>query len=130
MTDPIDPIVGNAAPESSPVPEPAPEPLASTDVPAPELQSAPVLFPVAGPGGWVTLAVAGLGFVLLLARGFLLGCTMLGGALLLGAVLRSLLPPRLAGMLVVRSRLTDVATLALLGTAIIVLAHLVPTPTR
>lgn len=54
------------------------------------------------------------------AGGVLLGCT-----LLLGGVLRMVLTDRVAGLLVVRSRIFDVLLMFTLGSAIILLAVLV-----
>jgi len=54
------------------------------------------------------------------------GLFVLACAPLLGALLRLVLPPRQAGMLVVRSRGVDVALLAGLGIAVLVLTVVVP----
>ncbi|WP_241251787.1 DUF3017 domain-containing protein [Candidatus Protofrankia californiensis] len=56
------------------------------------------------------------------------GLLGLGMALLAGAVLRLVLPTRRVGLLVVRGRVFDVATLAVLGTMIIVVTLAVPVP--
>ncbi|GAC1326202.1 MAG: hypothetical protein NVSMB13_10690 [Mycobacteriales bacterium] len=55
------------------------------------------------------------------------GLFVVAAAPLLGALLRLVLPPRQAGMLVVRSRGVDVALLAGLGLAVLVLTVVVPT---
>lgn len=54
------------------------------------------------------------------------GAIFVGIAAVLGAILRSVLPDHLAGLLVVRRRFIDVVVLALLGVAIIVMATQVP----
>lgn len=54
------------------------------------------------------------------------GLYLVGLALLVGALLRLLLPTRRAGLLVVRGRRTDIAVLTALGTAVLVLARVVP----
>jgi Protein of unknown function (DUF3017) len=53
------------------------------------------------------------------------GLILLGGALLLGSVLRFVLPAARAGLLAVRRRGVDVVTMALLGLVLVLLA-LVP----
>ena len=54
------------------------------------------------------------------------GLFLVAGALVLGALLRLVLPEREAGLLVVRSRALDVVALGLLGVGIGVLAAVVP----
>lgn len=54
------------------------------------------------------------------------GLYVVGLALLLGAGLRSSLPERASGLLVVRSRGLDAAVLLALGTGVLVLANSVP----
>jgi hypothetical protein len=86
--------------------------------------------------GWVRrewaitleLTVAAVGLVIIGDRRFRPGCVVLGSALLLGAVLRAVLPERAVGMLHLRSRLVDVITMAVLGILTIVLALVVPQP--
>ena len=71
---------------------------------------------------WPLLAVLGgvaLGLALTAADVFRVGLMLVGASLLLGAVLRWLLPE--VGMLAVRSRFTDLITYAVPGTAIVVL---------
>jgi hypothetical protein len=71
---------------------------------------------------WPLLAVVigvALGLVITAAGGFRVGLIMVGGSLLLGALLRWLLPE--VGMLAVRSRFTDLITYSVLGAAIVVL---------
>src|SRR6478672_9684624 len=84
--------------------------------------------------GWVRrewpitleLVVAAVGLIVIGDRRFRPGCVILGSALLLGAILRALLPERAVGMLRLRSRLIDVITMGVLGTLTIVLALVVP----
>lgn len=54
------------------------------------------------------------------------GTVALGGALLLAALLRLVLPTRDAGLLAVRSRVLDVLASGGLGAAVVVLAVIVP----
>jgi DUF3017 family protein len=70
---------------------------------------------------WPLLAVLGITLAGLLATlgSFRIGLLIVGCALLAGAVLRGWLPA--VGMLAVRSRLTDVLTYGILGTAIVLL---------
>ncbi|MFJ8785550.1 DUF3017 domain-containing protein [Streptomyces sp. NPDC102476] len=90
---------------------------APRDAPAPARQW-PVL---------AVLATVGLGLLLTAVDRFRYGTLLIGVALLAGAVLRWLLPD--VGMLAVRSRFTDIATYAVLGTAIVLLAMMVqPNP--
>jgi len=49
-----------------------------------------------------------------------------GGTLLLAAVTRLVLPPRYAGLLASRGRALDVATYAVLGAAVLVVAATLP----
>ncbi len=80
---------------------------------------------------WPLLVVV-IGVVLGLAIAFVsedswrLGCLVVGSALGIGAVERLALPAADAGLLRVRSKLFDIAFLALSGAAIIVLAISVP----
>ena len=54
------------------------------------------------------------------------GCLVVGGALVLGALLRLVLTTRRAGLLRVRSKAFDVGVLLLAGGAILVLSVIVP----
>ncbi|WP_405012970.1 DUF3017 domain-containing protein [Kitasatospora sp. NBC_01539] len=67
----------------------------------------------------LVLAVAGLGVAVTWFGDFKVGLLVLGGSLLLAAVLRLALPE--VGMLAVRSRFTDVGVLAFLGGAVVLL---------
>jgi hypothetical protein len=64
----------------------------------------------------VVLAIAGVGLGFVFADGdYERGTVLFAAAICLAAVLRAVLPDRWAGLLRVRSRWTDVATLAILG---------------
>jgi hypothetical protein len=87
-------------------------------------------------GGWVgrqwpLLSVLGGGVFGLAAVAlghFRTGCLALGFSVLLAALARLVLPARRVGLLVVRSRAFDVLVLSVMGSAIVVLAVIVPTP--
>ncbi|MFD9125327.1 DUF3017 domain-containing protein [Kitasatospora sp. NPDC059571] len=73
----------------------------------------------------LVLALAGLGIAITWFGDFKYGLLLVGGSLLLAAVLRLTVPE--VGMLAVRSRFTDVGVLAFLG-GVIVLLTLVAQP--
>ncbi len=56
------------------------------------------------------------------------GCVVLGAAMALAAVLRAVLPARVAGLLVVRSRVFDIVTTASLAVVLVALSVVVPPP--
>ena len=65
--------------------------------------------------------------LLVTSRGyFRIGSVVVGGGVLLGALLRALLPERRAGLLVVRHRVLDVALMTGMAVGVIVLAIVVP----
>ena len=75
---------------------------------------------------WPILAVlglVGLGLLLTALDVFRYGTLLIGVALVIGAVLRWVLPD--VGMLAVRSRFTDIVTYGVLGLAIVLLALMV-----
>lgn len=74
----------------------------------------------------LVLAVVGVGMVLAELHHWRRGSFVIGGAMLLAAFLRAVLPDRLAGLLVVRSKWLDLIAMISLGVAICVLALLVP----
>lgn len=76
------------------------------------------------------VAVAGivLGLLVNLLNGWRVGAIVVGVSVLLAGGLRLFLPVRVLGLLVVRSRPVDVAVLVGAGTAITVLAAIVPPP--
>ncbi|KQT94168.1 hypothetical protein ASG49_04465 [Marmoricola sp. Leaf446] len=81
-------------------------------------------------GGLVYLlvvAAAGVGLLVVALGPWRRGVTLIGVALLVGAVMRTLLPENEAGMLRVRrSRWIDLVMLAGVGAALIVLAVVIP----
>lgn len=81
------------------------------------------------PGGVVYLLVLGatlVGLILVVADRWRTGFIVMGGAMVLGAAMRMLLSPDAAGMLGLRRKLVDVATMAVLGGGLIVLATVIP----
>jgi hypothetical protein len=78
-------------------------------------------FPVYAPLTLVLL-IAGAGMVRTLTQHWREGAVLLGGALIVAAVLRVLLPTDRVGMLAIRSRPIDVLCYAGLGTVLAVLA--------
>jgi hypothetical protein len=87
--------------------------------------------PTRGPNevalGGVLLAVV-VGLALVGQDHWRRGLLLAGAGLLVGAVVRLVLPSRVAGLLVVRGRIFDSIVLAVLGTAVIVLTSSVPLP--
>jgi hypothetical protein len=70
--------------------------------------------------------LAGLVIALVAESGWRLGCLVIGGSLVVGAIERMALPSREAGLLQVRSKAFDAGMLIILGIAIVVLALAVP----
>jgi hypothetical protein len=70
----------------------------------------------------LVLIGAGSGLIVVAAHHFRWGNVLIGGSVLFAALLRLVLPTRKAGLLVVRSRFTDVVTLIVGGGALVVLA--------
>lgn len=95
--------------------------------PWPSLSVAYLAVVILGAVGLVLLALVGWGQAA--ANLFRPGALLVGSATCLAAVLRAVLSDRAAGMLVLRSRRIDVLVYAVLGTAALVLAILVPPPT-
>lgn len=80
-------------------------------------------------GGAVYLGVLGFclaGLAITIAGPWRTGVSLMGTGLVLGSAARLVLPEQQAGMLRVRRRGADVAMLALVGVALIVLAIIVP----
>ena len=67
-----------------------------------------------------------IGLGLVVAGPWREGVAVVGGAFLLGAVARSVVPVSHTGMLRVRGKVFDVVWMSLLGTALIVLPILIP----
>ncbi|GAA3970571.1 DUF3017 domain-containing protein [Thermobifida alba] len=109
-----------------------------SDTPQPTGENEPVgkegADPAAEEGpGWLdqvpyllVLATMGAGIVVVAAAYFKRGPAIIAGSLLLGAVLRAVLPTERVGMLAVRRRWVDVATLVTLAVLLIVLAWVAP----
>lgn len=74
----------------------------------------------------LTLGVLGVGVGFAALGRWRMAAMLMGAALLLGALLRLVLPRMAAGLLVVRRRWIDVAVLTLFGAAVVVLALVVP----
>ena len=74
----------------------------------------------------IVLLVLAIGFLLVFTWHWRKGAVVIGGAVFLGALLRLVLPPQLAGLLVVRSKFIDVAIMGFLGLAIMLLGVVVP----
>jgi len=68
------------------------------------------------------LAVAAVGLLRVATANWREGSVLLGGALLLAAVLRAVLPPDRAGLLAIRSRAIDILSYTGLGLAVVLLA--------
>ena len=72
------------------------------------------------------LLITGIGLTVAALSDWRVGIRIVGGSLLFGAAVRAVLSPRDAGMLAVRHKALDVALLAGLGAALIVLATSIP----
>jgi hypothetical protein len=70
----------------------------------------------------VVLAIAAIGLLRVATANWREGAVLLGGSLLVGAVLRAVLPVERAGMLAIRSRVIDVLSYTGLGLAVVLLA--------
>ncbi len=78
----------------------------------------------------VVLGVTALGIGVVLLDRWRAGLTVFGAALLCGAVARVLIRDQDAGMLGIRRKSVDVATLLLLGGGLVVLAAVIPDQPR
>jgi Protein of unknown function (DUF3017) len=84
-------------------------------------------------GGMVYLAVlgvTGLGIGLVVLDRWRTGLTLVGGALVCGALARVVIRDHDAGMLGIRRKSVDVATLIVLGSGLVVLAAVIPDQPR
>jgi Protein of unknown function (DUF3017) len=70
----------------------------------------------------VVLAIAAIGLLRVATANWREGAVLLGGLLLVAAVLRAVLPLDRAGMLAIRSRVIDVLSYTGLGLAVVLLA--------
>lgn len=77
----------------------------------------------------LVLATAAAGLAVVASDHFKRGTVLFAVALLLGTVLRAVLPTHRAGLLKVRGRTVDVLTLAVLAVGTLTLAVVVPPPT-
>ncbi|WP_344426836.1 DUF3017 domain-containing protein [Pseudonocardia ailaonensis] len=68
------------------------------------------------------LSIAVVGMVQVLTEHWRQGSALLGGALLVAAVLRGVLPPPRAGLLAIRGRVVDVVCYFVFGIAVLLLA--------
>jgi len=73
----------------------------------------------------VLLGVAG-GLAIVAATHWRIGCTVIGGALAVGGVLRMILGKKRSGLLAVRRPAVDVVVMLGIGVGILVLAWLAP----
>ena len=95
--------------------------------PGPAVPAAPGIAPAIPLLGVLAVTVAGVYVAWRLgSAGGGNGGAIAGVALLAGAVARLLLPARLAGLLANRGRAVDVATLAALGTALLIAGLVLP----
>jgi hypothetical protein len=76
------------------------------------------------------LAVTALGIGVVMLDRWRAGLTLVGGALLCGALARVVVRDDDAGMLGIRRKSVDVATLLLLGSGLVVLAAVIPDQPR
>jgi hypothetical protein len=74
----------------------------------------------------VVIAIVAVGIGIVTTGGWRVGVRWFGGALLLAAVVRAVLPAKDAGMLAVRKRWWDCVLLAGTGIALILLAGSIP----
>ena len=121
---PAEPDSAGPAGASAPAPRSRRHPVATTGTFPPQGSAA-----AAGRGHtvpvrqWpivIVLTMVGVGLAVTALNQFRPGVVTIGVALLMGCVLRSVLPE--VGMLAVRSRFTDVVVMGVLGVAIILLA--------
>ena len=70
----------------------------------------------------LVLAIAGVGMVQVLTEHWRQGSALLGGSLLVAAVLRGVLPPARAGLLAIRGRVVDVVCYTGFGIAVLLIA--------
>lgn len=70
----------------------------------------------------VVLLITAAGMVRIVQYHWVQGAVLIGGALVVGALFRAVLPPHRAGLLAVRSRPVDVLTYLILGSCVIFVA--------
>ncbi|MDO5676286.1 MAG: DUF3017 domain-containing protein [Propionibacteriaceae bacterium] len=74
----------------------------------------------------LSLSILSVGVVLAMLGRWRMASVLIGGSLLVAAVLRLALPRRVSGLLVVRRRWIDVSVMTVLGVAVVALAFIVP----
>ena len=119
---------GDAEPDPADPAEPAHLVEPPDDVPAESAEPAGRRYPstIGGACYLVVLAASAVGLGITARGDWRLGVRWIGASLLAAAVLRLVLPDRDAGMLAVRGRWIDGATLAALGVVLWFLASTVP----
>ena len=122
VVEPVDPAAA-VAPEGEYVDEAAPKHLAE---PAPDDQPRRYPSTIGGAFYLSILGVAVTALVITTRTDWRLGIQILGGALLVAALIRLLLATRDAGMLAVRNRFLDAVLLGGAGAALLVLASAIP----
>jgi hypothetical protein len=70
----------------------------------------------------VVLGIAAVGLLRVATANWREGSVLLGGALLVAASLRAVLPPDRAGLVAIRSRIVDILAYSWLGLAVVLLA--------
>ena len=126
VVEPVDPaaaVAPESAPESEPESEYAPSHLAE---PAPDDQPRRYPSTIGGAFYLSILGVAVTALVIATRTDWRLGIQILGGALLVAALIRLVLATRDAGMLAVRNRFVDAFLLGGAGAALLALASSIP----
>ena len=121
----------HAQPAPQPVAQPVAQPAPRALRPLPQLEHSIAPRKPRTLGGVVFLGVLAAtlcGVAVVVGGRLQTGLTTVGAAFLVGAVARLVLPPHQAGMLGVRRKLIDVATMAGLGLGLLVVAALVREP--
>jgi hypothetical protein len=121
-----DPVVDPASPVETPKHLAEPEVIEAPE--EPDLDEEPRRYPSTIGGAFYIsiLLAAGTALVVAARSDWRLGVQVLGGAILVAALLRLILAGRDAGMLAVRHRAIDVFLLTSAGVALIVLAGTIP----
>lgn len=81
---------------------------------------------IGGAAYLVVLAATAAGLALLAFSRWRLGLSVVGGALLWGALARLVIPDRSSGMLGMRPKLVDVLVMGAIGAGLVVLAAVIP----
>jgi hypothetical protein len=110
--------------ELTEVDQPPVDPLPVEEAPEPEPRRHPST--IGGLFYLVVLGITAVGIVISWTGDWRLGVKWIGAALLLGAVVRLVLPRRDAGMLAVRNRAVDAVMLSGVGATLILLSESIP----